>query len=429
MKITDFITLILFLINFYSYCNIDEYYEESGLRYEDFAYKTTIQSAQLYRGDSQLNLPIINLGSNDYLTLRFDDLEGIYYDYYYTLIHCDSQWNPSDLMKMEFITGVTEQYITKYNYSTATLQKYIHYTANFPNNNMKITKSGNYIVKVYQDANEDQLILTKRFMVVENNITISAKAKRPANVELFSTHQEIDFTIHYDKYELTNPYTDLKVIVQQNQRWDNTKKLTPLFVKTNELVYDYDKENVFYGGNEFRVFDIKNLNYRSTNVDNIVISKENGNQVYLVNDERRTYKAYMFWPDINGKRAINVESKFDSNLDADYAHVYFKLAKTTELTQFGDIYVFGELADWNLSIKNRMKYDTKSNSYELNLYLKQGYYNYYYLFVPKSQSEEESLIEGSHWQTENTYTIYAYHRRIGDRYDRLIGVETINSNK
>ena len=36
--------------------------------------------------------------------------------------------------------------------------------------------------------------------------------------------------------------------------------------------------------------------------------------------------------------------------------------------------------------------------------------------------------EGSFFETENEYTITAYYRPMGERYDRLIGYKTISSN-
>ena len=37
------------------------------------------------------------------------------------------------------------------------------------------------------------------------------------------------------------------------------------------------------------------------------------------------------------------------------------------------------------------------------------------------------MLEGSHWQTDNDYTIFVYHRAFGDEYDRLIAYKTVNS--
>ena len=36
-------------------------------------------------------------------------------------------------------------------------------------------------------------------------------------------------------------------------------------------------------------------------------------------------------------------------------------------------------------------------------------------------------MEGSHWDTENDYAIFVYHREEGTYYDQLISVQYLNS--
>ena len=65
---------------------------------------------------------------------------------------------------------------------------------------------------------------------------------------------------------------DLIVVIKQNNSENNMiNDLIPIFVKENELVYNYDDENNFFGNNEFRNFDIKSLRYQSQKIKNIVL--------------------------------------------------------------------------------------------------------------------------------------------------------------
>ena len=62
--------------------------------------------------------------------------------------------------------------------------------------------------------------------------------------------------------------------------------------------------------------------------------------------------------------------------------------------------------------------------------LKQGYYEYQYLFVPtNSLKGDVSIIEGSHIATENEYNVRVYYRKPSDLHDTLIGLEYGNSRK
>jgi hypothetical protein len=77
-----------------------------------------------------------------------------------------------------------------------------------------------------------------------------------------------------------------------------------------------------------------------------------------------------------------------------------------------------------------MTFNYERKGYELNLLLKQGYYNYMYVLKePSNPVADETLIEGSHWETENDYTIMVYYRETGSLYDRLIAVNFLNSRQ
>jgi hypothetical protein len=80
------------------------------------------------------------------------------------------------------------------------------------------------------------------------------------------------------------------------------------------------------------------------------------------------------------------------------------------------------MTNWNLLPENKMIYNTQSRAYEGSLFLKQGWYNYEYLFMPDSpQGEVRRYFEGSHYEAENEYLILIYYRSRGSRFDRLVG--------
>lgn len=406
---------------------VDDYYSDKSIRYEDYVYLSSIKTVQLHDESFELSQPILNLGSEEKLKLSFDDLDADLKNFSYTIIHCNSGWEPSGLMPAEYIDGFQDNSINEYRYSFNTLQKYTHYNAVFPNNSMRITKSGNYILKVYLDGNPENIAITRRFMVYQNKIMIESKVSAASIMSDRNFKQEIDFTINHTGYSITNPYTDLNVVITQNNRWDNAKTtLKPLFVKDAELVYDFDEDNVFTAGNEFRYFDIKSIRYHSERIADVKIDSA-GNTVNLVADEKRTFKRYSTYSDINGKYLIKVQEGNSSEVEADYCFVHFFLQYDAVITD-GNLYVFGAFNAWKYNQENLMHYNNKRFGYECTLYLKQGYYNYEYAFLKDgSTAADNTLIEGMHFETENDYTIYVYHRRQGTFYDQLIGVKRINS--
>ena len=396
------------------------------LRYEDYVYKKNIRTVKLHEQSWDLSPALIRLNSDQKLQLTFDDLDADLKNYSYTIIHCNSNWQPSDLIYSEYIDGFTENYINGYQYSFNTLQRYTNYSVIFPNDNLRLTKTGNYLVKVYLDADQENLVLTRRFMVFDERIVLKARVSQSMS-EYRSFKQEVDFTILHPNYEIMNPYGDLKIVITQNDRWDNAiTGLKPLFIRDRELSYDYDSgENAFWAGNEFRHFDIKSLRFQTTRIKDIVVDSS-GNYVYLTSDDKRN-KRYYTNTDINGRYKVEVQEGNRDNVEADYVNVNFFLPWTTPISD-GDLYVFGELSDWSYREQNKMKYNYERFGYEANLYVKQGYYNYEYLFIKDgAKTGDVNFIEGSYYDTENDYTVYVYHRANGTDYDQLICVKRINS--
>jgi hypothetical protein len=407
----------------------DDYYGSNTIRYEDYVYKKNIKTVQLRDESFELTKAILNLGSDEKLKLSFDDLDADLKNYSYTLIHCNYNWEPSDLMPNEYIDGFLDNSINDYRYSFNTLQKFTHYNVSFPNNSMRITKTGNYILKVYQDNNPESIVITRRFMVFQNKISIESNVFAASIIEDRLFKHEIDFKINYSGYQINNPYSDLKIVLTQNNRWDNAKtNLKPVFVKDQELVYDYDEQNVFAGGNEFRFFDIRSIRYHSERIY-AVKTDSAGNHVELYKDEKRSFKRYYSQSDMNGDFLIKVQEGSNSEVEADYCYVTFFLPYDAPLTD-GNLYVFGAFNAWKCNTENLLHYNPARFGYECTLYLKQGYYNYEYVFLKDGEvAADETLIEGMHYDTENDYSIYVYHRQPGTFYDQLIGVKRLNSMK
>ncbi|PCH93011.1 MAG: DUF5103 domain-containing protein [Bacteroidetes bacterium] len=402
---------------------VDEYFGGSFLRFDDFVYDKNIKTSMLYRNGWPLSSPIMELHTGEELKLSFDDLSQEIRSYYYTVKHCSKNWEETDIMEMDYVDGFMENEITDYRYSVNTLQEYTHFNLVFPNEDMRIKLSGNYLLIVYADGNKENLVLTKRFMVVEPRVNVIPVVKRATLLDDRNYKQEIDFTIMHEGYMISDPYGEIYVVITQNNRWDNAiRGLQPVFIRSDELIYDYDRENVFTAGNEFRQFSIRSFRYRSEKVAaNIVDSAYN--HVHLLPDQRRSFLKYSTQSDINGRFFIKNEEGNDAEVDADYAYVYFTLPYDAPMIN-GDIYLLGDLNNWVLNKTSKMDYNYDKKSYQKRLMLKQGYYEYQYVYKEDGHAAgDETLVEGSHYDTENEYTIYVYDSSLRNNYDRLIAVK------
>ena len=391
---------------------------ESTFIFKNGSLNTQIKTLLCHKKEDELSLPILNLNTDNQLLISFDDLDADIKDYYYSIIHCNWDWTESDLMQSEYVTGFTDKAITDYEFSFNTIQKYTHYTFNFPNEQLKPIISGNYVFKIFESGGET--IAYKRFMILETKLTIDSKVRRATLAEDRNTKHEIDFTIKHPNIVIADPFSDLKVTIKQNNKDNNSiTGLTPIYVKNNELVYDYEDDNTFEANNEFRHFDIKSLRFQSDRIKKITYDSTY-NHVYLFNDRKRTFDRYSIEPDINGMFLVKSQEGWKTAIEADYAFVHFTLP--SDHTSYGEIYVFGGFSDWQLKNEFKLKYNVKQKQYEGKVYLKQGYYNYHYALSDTiTKRMDVSFIEGTHYQTRNDYYVYVYYRAIGDRYDRFVG--------
>lgn len=409
----------------------DDYVNDQQLKHEDNTYKPNIKSVQLYESTWEFSAPVIKFNAGEQLLLGFDDLDADKKQYSLSVIHCDAKWKPSDLMQSEFMQGFFDLNIINFNFSVNTLQKYTHYSILFPTQNMILSKSGNYIVYVYQDGDKKNLVLTRRFMVYDEKVTVTANIQQAIGDDEQYEKQHIDFNIINSSYDITNSYTDLKVVITQNNRWDNAAyDIKPTFNTPQQLTYSLDKLSTFNGGNEFRYFDTRSLRTYTERVSNIYKDENNKNHVELTEEENRIIKSYVFYNDINGSFLIkNKDMVGNQDIEADYVYVNFFLPHIGAEND-GNFYVLGKLSNWKLDKSNKMEYNYKRKGYECNLYIKQGYYNYIYAFLKdKTKAGDETIVEGNHWETENDYTIYVYHRQRGTYFDQLIGMRRLNSRK
>lgn len=397
--------------------------------YTNQIYDPNVRTMLLYTTKSELSPPVIQLNGTEQIILKFDDLGEDVRDMYYRFEHCTHDWKSSELHLMDYQEGYNTDFINDYQFSFNTIQSFIHYSVAFPNDRIQLTKSGNYVVKVFADDDEKQPILTARFMIVEPLAAISGTIKRSTVISERDYRQKVDVTVNLNGVESMNPYSEIELVVLQNNRLDNAiRGIKPSFIKGRELIYDFQNELTFDGINEFRNFDAKSVRYRSERVAEVDL-KNDGYHIFLAPDIRRAFKQYSFDQDINGKLLIKNDDMQNAHLESDYVTVHFTMPVDAFLGN-GDMYLFGQLSNWEMDDRFKMEYNPLELRYEKSLKLKQGYYNYIYLWKYKAQdSGTTELTEGNYFETENDYTILLYYKDRSTFSDRLVGYKVINTFK
>lgn len=403
--------------------------QEEALHNFDFVYKDNIKSVKFHVDGLMTSIPLISADANAGLVLSFDDLEGDVKTYTYTIVHCDINWQPSNLANLEYIEGFTEDRIEENRFAFKTVQNYTHYTLYLPSENMQWTKSGNYLLHIYDDEDERMPAITRRFMVVDHRVTVQPRLLAPAMVSKMRTHHEIDFQVDYEKFPIRSPQQEIRAVVLQNGRWDNAiSNLAPNFTRLSSIVFDYQDKVIFPAGKEFRPLDLRSLRSWPINIETIEAYRDRF-EVLLAKDQKRTLTPFMTISDLNGRFVIETLDQNDFDLSGNYANVLFSLYCPEPLYDY-DVYIFGALSDWNLKPEFKMAYNQSVNGYVGKVMLKQGYYDYVYAVAPRNPKKGELVvpdlgeIEGNWHETSNEYTILIYYRPFGERYDQIIGSVT-----
>lgn len=394
--------------------------------YDDFNYESIVGNVDLapIRNGvlNTLENPVISLENSDQLAVSFDLLTDQFENLSAKIVHCNKDWTRSQLRDMEFLNEINNYRVTEFDYSVNTTQPYINYR-------LAVAKpmiSGNYILAIFRRANPDDILFTRKFLVVEPKSRIEQLVRMSTTIAKREENHQIEFSINYGNVLVNSPTQDISTMILQNHNWRTSKNnLQPTLIRANEGFLEYrhlDLSANFPAWNDFRFTDIRTLDVAGRNVAKINKTTTTIT-AFLGADTDRSKRTYtQNFEDINGDYLIQNTDIGDVPLNADYAKLQFQL-KAPKIN--AGVYVTGRFNNWKLLDENRMSYDEANGTYFTNLFLKQGYYEYmYYVDSPSLQPYH---FEGSYFLAENDYEIIVYYRRPGNINDEIIGYKKFKS--
>lgn len=390
-----------------------------------------VTGIKLYKKTDQLLYPILRLGETEGMELHFDDINNSSRSYFYTYVLCNADWTMANVSNMDYIKGFTQTRLNQFRFSSATQSKYVHYGATLPAANSMPSRAGNYVLKVYEGGDTSKLLFSKRFLVVNQRATVSARMQQPFAPEYFLTHQKILINLNLGNQDIMNPAKELKVVVMQNNRWDNARTISnPTFIRGRTFEYSDEQQLVFEAGKEWRWLDLRSFRLQSDRVASVNYNVQ-PYDVRIRPDTIRSPIRYAFYADINGRYAVSHIENINPWWQGDIGKVHFTfLPQNGEIPNEYNVYLFGEMTQYQLNEQTRMKWNDNMQAYETSILLKNGYYNYCYVAVPKknpSALPSMKPTEGSIWETENDYRVLVYYTPFGSRTDELVGISELNS--
>lgn len=368
-----------------------------------------------------LAAPVLLLDGSNTLTIGFDQLGDDRQYLRYTLVHCNSDWQPSLLTDSElFDSGFNYGDVADYAFSRGTSVHYVHYSITLPNEEYRFLVSGNYLVRVYPEDDPDNILLQARFMVSEAAVAVRGQAVFTTDVDYRDRHQQLELVVDAPRVAVADPFNDLTVVISQNYRPDRVATLHhPSRVEGTRAIYEHLQGLLFPAGNEYRRMETVSTTYPGMGVDYIDFVEPYYHHV-LSADKPRFGRSYQYDETQKGRFLIRSSDAANSDTEADYTVVHFALDLLP--VPGAEIYIEGDLTNRRLDGDSRMRFNPERGLYERALLLKQGSYNYQYVAIP---AQPDALPEGNYYQTLNHYFITVYYRRPGDRYDRLLSTSLI----
>ncbi len=374
--------------------------------------------------------PVMVLDSDQRLEVKFDVLDYDVEYLRYSVYHCDALWRPTaTLVESEWVDGFNYGDIDEWEQNEATFTSFYTYRFMLPNDDFKITRSGNYVVVVYEQDDPGHVLLQRRFSVCENIVNVVCEVTTSTDVDYNDEHQQLSYDITYRPGVVSDAYNDLTSVITQNNRDASAVVVkSPTMVAPGKVTYEHRSELIFSATNEYRRFEIVNSHGMNMGVERWQYF-EPFYHVTLNRDEPRRYTQYLYDKTQMGHFTIrNAEYSWDeADCASDYVWTHFTLDTGGPVTG-GNVILDGELTRGLPASSRVMHYDASTGCYEVQLLLKQGAYNYQYAFVPDGTTVPRyDLIDGNKYQTTNEYLVKVYYRPSGERYDRFVGFGIIHS--
>ncbi len=366
--------------------------------------------------------PVIELEGGEAIEISFDEIADHSKRYVYTLTHCNADWKPSQLTQHEYMSGFQNMIVNNYANSFGTYMDYINYKLYFPNEDLTMKVSGNYVVQVFEENNPKKPVLSACFSVVEPQVKIDMQVSSRTDIDINKSHQQVSFDMNYDNRDIS-PMQDIKAIVLQNNRWDNSSGMVkPITLGNKQIRYDHIPKLIFEGGNEYRKFEVITFKYSGLGIESFSYHAPYYHADIRADKPRNN--RYSYDEDADGKYVIRNKDGVDYDIEADYFFAHFYLPAKQPYSE--DIYILSEIFNNVADEHSKMEYSAQDEGYIKTIILKQGYYNYMYVTKKRdSEALSTALLEGNYYQTENEYCTYIYYRPSGSRYDKLIGFKNL----
>jgi len=385
-----------------------------------------IRSVSIYPIDQPLSMPIVPM--NGVLEISFDDLGEYIRELEYTIIHCKRDWTPSNLNISEYLDGFDDASLRDFNSSRGSILDYMHYDLRLPNDDIKWRISGNYILKVWDRDNDNELLMTLRFVVYETNVQFTqGEVFESGRLGSFDTHESLTYALRIKDIGLDAPMRSISSSVFQNQNWHSMiDSINPRRVHSGELYFDQRNSVIFPAMRQYRLTDLRSLSSPGYGVASVE-EYTDGINVTKTTDEVRGFEVgFGRDDDLNGAFVIDNTERLNDLWGVQYAYTLFTLHYFNAPPD-ADIYLLGAFNQYQVDEHSKMELNEPESIFYKEVLLKQGVYDYVYGVKRPNEPISFQETEGYDNRAQNDYHVIIYYHPFLGTYDRVIAYATMSA--
>lgn len=376
-----------------------------------------VQSIQLYPENDETALPVINLGGRQQLKLEFDYLDADVRQFKLMVSHRTKNWEESPINPTIYLESFSETYFGDGQKSFVQNPTYHHYSYRFPNERLNITKSGNYLLSVF-DYDSNVLLFRIPFFVSENKGTLDTQiemlfAQRNDGRPIAQPFSEYRYPAFVQQ-----PQFDLSFFYVQNQFWGRAQESERFDTATPGAVnFHLSRDKSFIADYEFKLLDIRTFEPDGQQIVDIQPG-QTPPLVTLRRDIQRFDSRLRPYP---GSTPLGLPR---DDRQAQYGTIAFSFEPASAIPSNAQLYLVGDFNNWVIDQQFRMRFDSTASLWKGRALIKQGVYSYKYVLIQENKIDDLAL-DRMFTRSRQQYITFVYFRDPQRNFDRLLKVNQL----
>jgi hypothetical protein len=373
-----------------------------------------VRTIQVYAGSDERSLPIIRLNGEETIQLEFDLMErqgrplSIYFD------HADRSWQ-RDLSPSQYLESFQDDDLLEYDPSIGTEIPYVHYRYEFPNDDIRFRVSGNYVLRVTEQGNPDEVLFERAFFIAEEAGGLELSAD---GVVISGQRQPSIRPIarYLPPSEIRgNPFGYTACFLRNGRLPEAKCEDRPRLTDAPALRFELPRDRAFAPVAADYFLDLSTLR-----VGGSIEAVDRSTTPFgvLLEPDFAEFAGSSLGPTLNGQTVIRgAQSMQNPEVSSEYVRTTFAFVPPNERPVRGRLRVAGSFTGMQVDPALDLDFVADRGRYEGQVLLKQGHYEYYY---DTTDPALRRTLQQNLPRSTNTYTTFVYYEDVRLNTDRLL---------